>query len=474
MDRRTEKRPSRPRSLSFRLLLLTAFFVMVAEVLIFAPSVARYRLTWMEGRLAYGHLAALSVEAAPENMLTDALVGELLAHTGALAIDVVKPGERTLMLSAPEMPEPDAVVDLDTQNPVALIADAFATLARTEDRILKLVGGSPKDPGVRVEMLVEEAPLRAEMLDFGVRIFWLSIVIALITAVLVYVALAWTLVAPVRRFAASVIAFGRDPEDPDAIVPPTDRSDEIGQAQRELARMQIALRTALRQQQRLAALGTAVAKIHHDLGGILSTAALLSERLAASGDPEVRRVAPRLLESIDRAVDLSAQTLSYSREGVLPLRAERVALGGIVAAAGEEIAAWAARDPDRRSVDWAPEIPDGLEVVADREQMTRVLWNLGRNAVQAGATRVVVTAARDPDGRVRIDVADDGPGLPPRARENLFQPFAGTARAGGHGLGLAIAREVMRAHGGDIALLGSDADGTVFRLTLPAGGERRR
>jgi signal transduction histidine kinase len=469
-----DRRPARPRSLSFRLLLLTAFFVMVAEVLIFAPSVARYRLTWMEGRLADGHLAALAVEAAPENMLTDALIGELLAHTGAITIDVTKPGERMLMLSGPDMPEPDAVVDLGAQNAVMLIADAFATLVRTQDRILKLVGDSPRDAGIRVEMLVREAPLRAEMLDFAVRIFWLSIVIALITAVLVYVALAWILVAPMRRIAASIMAFGRDPEDPDAIVAPTDRTDEIGQAQRELARMQLTLRTALRQQQRLAALGTAVAKIHHDLGGILSTAALLSERLAASGDPEARRVAPRLLDSIDRAVDLSAQTLAYSREGVLPMRAERVPIAEIAASAGEEIAAWASRDPDRRTADWAAEIPDGLAVVADREQMTRVLWNLGRNAVQAGATRVVVSAAREADGRVRIDVADDGPGLPPRAREHLFQPFAGTSRADGHGLGLAIAREVVRGHGGDIALLRSDAQGTVFRLTLPAGSGARR
>jgi signal transduction histidine kinase len=73
-------------------------------------------------------------------------------------------------------------------------------------------------------------------------------------------------------------------------------------------------------------------------------------------------------------------------------------------------------------------------------------------------------------GECIIEVSDDGPGLPPRALERLFQPFAGSTRPGGTGLGLAIAREAMRAHGGDIALAETGAKGTRFRLILPHAG----
>ena len=68
-------------------------------------------------------------------------------------------------------------------------------------------------------------------------------------------------------------------------------------------------------------------------------------------------------------------------------------------------------------------------------------------------------------------MADDGPGIAVRARDDLFQPFAGSARDGGTGLGLVIARDVMRAHGGEITLVQSGNEGTTFRLELPA--ERR-
>jgi signal transduction histidine kinase len=111
-------------------------------------------------------------------------------------------------------------------------------------------------------------------------------------------------------------------------------------------------------------------------------------------------------------------------------------------------------------------LPAGLEVEADRDQLYRVFSNLLRNAVEAGATRVEV-AAETGTGRLALSLVDDGPGLPPRARDNIFQPFAGTVKQGGTGLGLAIARDLVRAHGGDITLLGTDANGTAFRIDLP-------
>ena len=117
------------------------------------------------------------------------------------------------------------------------------------------------------------------------------------------------------------------------------------------------------------------------------------------------------------------------------------------------------------------EVSEDLTLEADRSQIFRVFANLTQNAVQSGATRVEVTARHEADF-IAVEIADNGPGLPPRARDNLFQPFAGSARPGGSGLGLAIVRELVRAHGGNIRLLRSTAEGTTFVVELPQRSQR--
>ena len=465
--------PPATRSLSAKLLVLTVLFVMLAEVLIYTPSIARFRLTYLEEKLAAAHLAALSVEASPSMMVAMGLQNKLLAYVGAHVVDLVQPDSRVYMLSRSMPPKVDAVFDLRDASAAGLIRDAFGALAQRGNRVIRVIGLSPKDPAIRVEMVMDERPMVDAMIDFSGRILALSVVISLITAGLVFLALNGLLVRPMRRLTASMVAFRRDP-DGSPPIEPSPRTDEIGVAERELADMQDTVRTALRQRERLAALGTAVTKINHDLRGILSTAALLSERLSESTDPEVRRVTPRLMASIDRAVELCGQTLAYSRDGVLPLTLAPVNLGALVDEAGAEVLA-AMRNQggaqggvqgERPDLRWDNRVPDGLTLPVDAVQMARALANLGRNAAQAGADAVTVTAERR-DGALALLVADNGPGLPPRAREHLFQPFAGSARAGGIGLGLAIAREVLRAHGGDLRLVQSTAAGTTFALELP-------
>ena len=462
--------PTVTRSLSAKLLVLTVLFVMLAEVLIYTPSIARFRLSYLQERLSAAHLAALAVEAAPDRMVTAELEAKLLAHVGAHVIDLIQPDSRVYMLSRSMPPRVDAVFDLRTASFVSLIADAFAALAAPRGRVLKVIDRSPKDPAQRVELVMDERPMVDAMIDYSQRILALSVVISLITAGLVFLTLNGMLVRPMRRLTESMVAFRRDPEHAEPAFPPDPRGDEIGVAQRELVAMQDALGTALRQRERLEALGTAVAKINHDLRGILSTAALLSEHLSESTDPEVRRVTPRLMAALDRAVDLCGQTLSYTQDGVLPLRRTRVELAALVEEAGAEVAAslrpGLRADGVRAEAAWVSRVPAGLTLSADGDQLVRALANLGRNAVQAGADSVTVDA-RTAEGRLVLTVTDNGPGLPPRARENLFQPFAGSARAGGTGLGLAIAREIARAHGGDLRLVESTGSGTVFALELP-------
>ena len=452
--------------LSARLLLLTVFFVMVAEFLIYTPSIARFRKVYLEDHVNRAHLATVALDAVPELDISKGLGDEILAQTGVHAIVLRAEGRHILVVRKDMPPAVDATFDLRHGNFVMWIVDAFDALGRNENRVIRVLGSSPKGPETTIEVVLNETPMREAMYYYSKRILQLSIVISLITAGLVYLSLHLLLVRPMRRITETMTAFREDPEDMSRTLAPSTRSDEIGGAQRELAAMQEQLRAALRQKTRLATLGAAVAKINHDLRNSLSTAVLISDRLADIDDPEVKKFTPRLYQSIDRAVELCSQTLSFVADATPSLKPTRFALRELVAEAGESIHAVpaATADASRR---WLNGVPETVEVNADRQQLFRVFTNLGENAFQAGCTNVRVSA-RTNDERVVIDVADDVPGIPVKARHDLFQPFAGSARAGGTGLGLVIARDVMRAHGGEITLLHSEDDGTTFRLELPA------
>src|SRR5215471_13946363 len=451
------------KSLSARLLILTVFFVMLSEVLIFVPSVARFRMTYFENRLAAGHIATLALEASPSGNLDRELTDRLLAQVGAQTIALDRGDGSVLRLSSVHPPPPDFTIDLTHPDILLAIRGSFRTLLGNGNRVLRVLGPSTTDGVQTVEVLLDEAPLRAEMWDFGIRILELSIVISLITAALVYLALQWLLVRPMRRITSNMMNFREDPEDGSRVIAASSRHDEIGVAERELAVLQKTVRQALGQRARLAALGTAVTKINHDLRNILATARLVTDGLTASAAPEVRRVAPRLLDAIDRAIALCTKTLDFSREGTPPLAPSRFALAPLI----DEIGPGLAVSEHDLAIDCA--IPADLAVQADRDQLYRVFMNLARNAVEAGAHRLRFSTARE-GAAIIVEVADDGPGLPPKARENLFRPFFGSARPGGSGLGLSIARELMRAHGGELALASST--GTVFRLALPAPAAR--
>ncbi len=448
--------------LSARLLVLTIGFVMLAEFLIYSPSIARFRLDWLQGRVAAAHLAALSLEATPSHMVSDELRAQLLEHAGAHAIIIAKPGDVRRVLTGDMPPTANAVFDLRDTGVTGLIANAYATLFHRGNRVLRVIGPSPYEPGDVVEVLVDEKPLHDGMIAYSGRILGLSIVISLITAALVYLSLQWLIVRPLRRLTSNMVAFRNAPDDPRNVIEVTPRGDEIGLAQRGLAEMEQALRASLRQQTRLAKLGIAVTKISHDLRGILSTAQLLSDRLADSSDPKVRQLAPTLIGSIDRAGALCGQTLDYARDDLPPPQRSRFALAGLVAEVGGVVGLLTGN-----RTRWVTDVPAEIEALADRDQLFRVLVNIGRNAAEAGARSVRVAAQVAAASAVLIDVADDGPGLPPKALDKLFTPFTGSARAGGTGLGLAIARDLVRGHGGDITLAESSASGTTFRIELP-------
>ena len=456
------------RGLSARLLVLTVAFVMLAEVLIFAPSVGRFRADWLEAKLAAGHLAILALEATPDLMVSEELEAELLRHVGAYTVALSTPdqGKLMLMVEAPRMV--DASFDLRQDGPVTLVGDAlYALFLAPEQRLLRVLGPAPRDPALTLEIVIDEQPLHDELAGYALRILGLSLVISIITAGLVYLTLHLVMVRPMRRVTEAMVAFRDDPGRAPLFQPSARRGDEIGLAGRELAEMQQGLRQALNQQNRLAALGTAVTKISHDLRTSLSPARLVSDGMAESAAPQVRRLTPTLLKSIDRAVDLCERTLTFVRDGSPPLEPTRFLLADLAAEVGASLPASLAGQ-----VTWMTALPLDLAITADRGQLFRALANLAQNAVEAGATRLALAARRRDGGAVALELSDNGPGLSPKAREHLFQPFTGSARAGGTGLGLAIAREIAQLHGGDLTLVDSGAKGTTFRLDLPGADPR--
>ncbi|MGB0696105.1 MAG: sensor histidine kinase [Rhodospirillaceae bacterium] len=464
------------RSLSSRLLVLCVLFVMVAEVLIYLPSIARFRLEYLNERLAQCHLALLTLQATQEGMVDTELQMELLRHAGAFGMTARAPYQETLTLGEYMIRREDASFDLRSADALTLIMHALEVLPRDDDRVLSIIGWSPKDSDVVIRAFISEAALRAEMVDYSWRILILSLMISGLTGVSMFLVLHWMIVRPMRRLAFNMTEFRDAPQDPNRVVIPSRRSDEIGLAERALRELQDTLRRALGQQARLAGVGTAVSKIAHDLKGVLTTALLESDRLEMmSADPEVRIVTKGIAGALERAVNLCGNTLNYAKEGPPEAALKRTRVTDTVALA---MAAAYTTNPEADRPKLSLQELDGLIVWADPDHLTRIFSNLFLNAGQAKASLVRVARHRgtQEDGveAIYLDIADDGPGLPKKALENLFQPFSGSAKAGGTGLGLAISLELARSQGGDLSLLSSGAGGAVFRLRLPvppAGSE---
>ena len=452
-------------SLSGRLLLFTIAFVMLAEALLYFPSAARFYHDQLANRLAAAQIAVLALDQGDPQTLSPQLKNELLANAGVRAVALKRNNTRRLYLAETMPPEVSLSIDLRDVTLVGLTIYALDSMIMGDGRTLRIIGKPRLQGGEFIEAIVDEAPIRDELLTYSTRIFELSLFISIMTASLVFATLYFTLVQPMQRLTQSMVSFQEKPEDAQRIIVPSRREDEIGQSERVLATMQTEIRQALQQREHLAALGSAVAKIQHDLRNILSSAQLASDRLAASNDPAVRQLAPRLMRSIDRAIELATNTLKYGRAEEAPANRHRQPLLPLA----EEAMHAALAAGDGRAA-WRNDISPDLEVDADGEQLLRVLINLGRNAAQALEGRpdgqVTISALRADDG-VAIDVSDNGSGIPEQVLKHLFEAFAGRGRIGGSGLGLAIARELARGHGGDVVMLRTGPEGTTFRITIP-------
>jgi signal transduction histidine kinase len=456
------------RSLSGRLLVVTIGVVMLTEVAIFVPSVARYRADYLMERVRRAEIAALTVLAAPDRMVSPALEAQLLRRAEVLNIVVARQGVRELVLTSPELEPVLRTYDLRDPGFGGLMTDALKRLVTPQEGVIRVIADAPAGMGEELEVTLEAQPLRRAMIHYGLRVLQLSLLISLTTAAMVFFAVRRFVVRPITGVVAGVKSFSENPEDPARIVRPQSRLGEIADAERAIAEMQREVHGALRARARLASLGEAVAKISHDLRNILATAQLMADRIEASRDPSVARTAPKLIASLGRAIRLCESTLAYGKAEEAPPVARVVRLLDLA----EEVVDGLGLTPDdplvRCEVDVAPE----LTARADPEQLYRVLANLTRNAEQAirthGRPGEIAISARETGGSVEIVVADTGPGMPARALEHLFEPFRGGTRREGTGLGLAIAHELVRVNGGELRLSTSTTTGTEFRIVLPA------
>ncbi len=468
----TVKPPARqarwPLGLSGKLLLLTALFVLIAEVLIFVPSISSFRLMWLTDRLASAHTAALVLDAAPDAMVSEDLKRQLLDSIRARAV-VMKMGDMRRLLAAANMPpETDHHVDIRDVSRIGAVFDAFETMFSKRHTVMRVIGPSP-GKGDFIEIILDEQPLREAMWHYAGNILLISLAISATTGLFVYLTLLWMFVRPLRRLTTRLVDFGHSPEDPRRILLPSARSDEIGVAERELSAMQVELAGTLQHKNRLASLGLAVSKINHDLRNILASAQLLSDRMSGIADPAVRRLAPKLMATLDRAIAYCEQTLAYGRAQEPPPQRKMIDVAELLEEVRDQLDLGAGA-----SIGWVPSIERGLQIDADPDQLMRALVNLVKNSVEALNARAPNDPARDQIrivGRregavVMLQVADTGPGLQERARAHLFEPFQGSSRRGGSGLGLVIVAELIRAHGGEIRLV----DGTIgatFSIVIP-------
>ncbi len=457
-------------NLSLQLLLLTMLFVLLAEILIYVPSVVNFRNTWLEERLAAANIAILAIEEAPDHMVSEKLAKRLLDNAQVVAISLKQKDKRQLVLNTDQPLVLSARYDIRDASSWQMIVDTMKILFHDHPHgsLIQVTGYAdfmePNDDTF-LEIIFHEDLLCEDMHDFSINVMLLSIIISLITAGLVYFSLSLLLIRPIKSMTRSVVAFRAAPETTPLIttedLATARRQDEIGIVMRELGIMQNEIRKALVEKKHLAQLGESVSKINHDLRNILASAQMVSDHLNSIDNPLVQKLTPRFVTAVARAIRLCETTLSYGNADIEIPTLTTVDLERLVS---EVIVSLGISDS--KEINLITYIPDGFSLNADEDQIFRALLNLCRNALQAlqGEGQITITAHKD-NSRNIIDICDNGPGIPEQIKAKLFQPFHGSSN-GGSGLGLAISKEIIEAHGGSLELVKSDKSGSHFRIIM--------
>jgi signal transduction histidine kinase len=455
-------------SLSGRLLLLSMLYVLASMALIFLPAMGIEERDILGDHILSAELSILPF-TSPDQDWPDDLRQNMLKHADADEVLLRRKYQRDYFQIGAPHSWIDRTIDLTHDHLWRDTANALDCLLNGGPRTLHVIAPSQIKDASSISIILPEAPIRAQLMRYARRVMLAAAFISGLTGALVFLSLYYFVARPMRRITRAMGDFHENPEDASRILVPSVRPDEIGTAERELSAMQRDLYGFLRQKEKLAAVGVAVSRMQHDLRNILANAQLACDRVATSGDPEVQRLTPRLMTAIDRAIALATSTLKYGRTQDLPPVPSEFSLRALI----DEAAAAAMEGHARSDCRFENRIDDAIMARADRDQLFRIVLNLLRNTCEAmkhgqGKCDAVTVSASAAEGMLAIDVADTGCGIPPPVAAKLFQPFLSAGRPGGTGLGLAIARDLARGHGGDLTLVSTGAEGTVFRITLPA------
>jgi len=453
------------RGLSAKLLLMTIGFVMLAELVLFFPSATVYRQNWIMERVDQAGLLSQALTGVPDFEASEMLTKDFMAQTGVELLSAKRDGMTELVLGAPPLKADFVAVDMTNPDRRPLFRDTFADYFSSGNERLRVTAASPVQGQDSLELVIPREELRSELWDYFERILLLSLVIAIITGGLIYLAMLLVIVRPLQALLTGMQAFRENPQHLQNVKRNARRQDEIGELERAFSDLKKSLRAAFRQRERLAGLGLSVAKINHDLRNVLATALLVSDRLTTHKDEKVVEMGEKLIKTIERGVGLTEDVLAYSRAETADPEPQDIRLSFLL---GEVAADTMAIFPGTQ---FKNRVPTELEVRADPDHAYRILHNLFRNAAQAmqkSEVRRITVSAEVTDEITHISIKDTGPGLPERAQKNIFLAFAASHGAeGSTGLGLSISKELATAQNGDLILVKTDETGTHFKLCLP-------
>ena len=453
---------------------MTIGFVMLAELVLFVPSAALFRQNWLGERINQVDILNIALIEVEDFTASEALAQKFMEDKNVVMGTKRHEGQSKLLFGTiPEDINPETVEVVDTREHTGLpkFRDAFSTFFGSSKGYYRAIGtASAHEDGI-IEVLVPRKNLQVAMRDYFKRIFLLSLAIAIITGSLIYFTMSLLIIRPIQNLASSVALFQAAPEVARPDSKTSERIDEIGDLERAFYDMKQSVRGSLKQKQRLATLGLAVAKINHDLRNILTSAQLVSDRLSTDEDPKIARMGGRLTRAIDRGVKMTRDVLNFSSPEADPIQREPVRLSFLLGeVAGDVLPAFGT---GARKISFMNDVPSALEVEADTDHTYRIFHNLMRNAAQAmagltddNAERLLRVYADLSDDYIEVHVADTAGGMPDKAKKKLFTAFASGDGKGSTGLGLTIAKELATGQGGDLRLERTSKSGTTFTVQL--------
>ena len=459
-----------PTRLSGKLLIMTIGFVMLAELLLFIPSAALYRQSWLKDRTTQVDILNLALQGVPDFKASDALTNRVMTDTDIVMASERHDGMSQILFGAPPDSTDFETIDIREFTRFPSFINMFKSYFAEPSGYYRLIDETTMPKNGTLEVIIPKSKLRWALRDYGKRIFALSLFIAFITGGMIYLSMVALIIRPVGSLVRNIALFQADPETRLYQDKPNGRKDEIGDLERAFYDMKHSVRGNLKQKDRLATLGLAVAKINHDLRNILASTQLITDRLTMDKDPKIARIGNRLTRAVDRGITLTGDVLNYSTDTPSILKRENISLSFLIGEIAGDILPNFGMGP--RKIKFINEIDSDLEGLGDPDHTYRIFHNLIRNAAQAmasinddNAKRELRVYAKENKDKIDVFVEDSAGGLPPKVMNNLFKAFSASGK--GTGLGLSIAKELSVEQGGELSLKRSGPSGTVFIVQLP-------